>query len=95
MQARDPIISIEVLVHCLIVDKAIREAIEIDEQILSLWYRETVVERKAHESYQLGGADPHGLTYHDQDQQQLSELFKTCKRTIQYRVASRRKAPKS
>lgn len=95
LQARDPIMSIEALVYSSIADKAIREGMEIDEQVLSLWYRETAVERKAHESYHVIGADPHGLTHHDQDQQQLSELFKTCKRTIQYQAASRRNSLKA
>jgi hypothetical protein len=95
LQARDRITSIEALVYSSIADKAIREGMEIDEQVLSLWYRETAVERKAHELYHLEGADPHGLTLHDQNQQQLSELFQTCKRTIQYQAASRRKTQKT
>jgi hypothetical protein len=95
LQARDRITSIEALVYSSIADKAIREGMEIDEQVLSLWYRETAVERKAHELYHLEGADPHGLTLHDQNQQRLSELFKTCKRTIQYQAASRHKTQKT
>ena len=86
--------SIGALVYAAITADEMAEAIEIDEQILSLWLRETKAQRKAHELRHHPGADPLGLTYHDQDQRQSSELFKTCTRTLQYRAASNRKSQK-
>lgn len=90
-----PTDSIEGVVSASISDAEVAEAIQIEEQILGFWFRETRGQRKANEQRHLAADDPHDLTYHDQDQQQLSELFRTCKRTIQTRVASRRKTPKS
>lgn len=77
-----------------ITDAEMAEAIDMSEQILPIWFRETRAQRKAHELRHLAGTDPRGLTHQDQDQQQLSELFKTCTRTVQHRVASRRKIQK-
>jgi hypothetical protein len=89
-----PTDSIEAVVSASISDAEVVEAIYIEEQIFGFWFRQTRDQRKANEQRHFASDDPHDLTYHDQDQQQLSELFKTCTRTIQTRVASRRKAPK-
>lgn len=83
------------LVYAAVTDDEMSEAIEINERIFPIWFRETRAQREANELRHLDGEGPHGLTYHDQDQQQLSELFRTCTRTVQTRMALRRKAPKS
>ncbi len=95
LNSLEPSVSVGAFVHATVTDDEMAEAIETDELILPLWFRETRSQRKAHELRHLAGADPRGLTYHDQDQQQLSELFKTCQRTVQYREASRRRTRKS
>jgi len=90
-----PSVSIGVLVYAAITDAEIAEAIRISEHILALWFRETRAQRKAQELRHVAGVDSRGLTHHDQDQQQLSELFKTCTRTVQYRASSHRTVQKA
>jgi hypothetical protein len=85
--------ELEVLLYSTINEAQLCEGIEIEQDILYVWHRQSVRERQALEMSYVNSASANGLrlNFDGKEQQRWQKILKISLKTLQNRLASRRR----